>query len=75
MTLLTDGTSRKWEAAVWSPTWGVMEAAEGQSGSSHIAELSREVANTFPLHWLVDGGKRSVGVAGKVEKGQLAEGS
>lgn len=52
-----------------------MEAAEGQSGSSHIAELSREVANTLPLHWLVDGGKRSVGVAGKVEKGQLAEGS
>ncbi|GAB0202801.1 hypothetical protein GRJ2_002745700 [Grus japonensis] len=43
--LFTDGSCRivgkhrKWKAAVWSPTWRVAEAAEGQGESSQFAEV------------------------------------
>lgn len=33
------GTSRKWKAAIWSPTWRVTAAPEGPGGPSQIAEL------------------------------------
>ncbi|GAB0175673.1 hypothetical protein GRJ2_000032500 [Grus japonensis] len=43
--LFTDGSCRivgkhrRWKAAVWSPTWQVAEAAEGQGESSQFAEV------------------------------------
>ncbi|GAB0208306.1 hypothetical protein GRJ2_003296300 [Grus japonensis] len=43
--LFTDGSCRivgkhrRWKAAVWSPTWRVAEAAEGQGESSQFAEV------------------------------------
>ncbi|GAB0208067.1 ribonuclease H-like [Grus japonensis] len=44
-TLFTDGSCRtvgkhqRWKAAVWSPTWQVAEAAEGQGELSQFAEV------------------------------------
>ncbi|GAB0205808.1 hypothetical protein GRJ2_003046400 [Grus japonensis] len=43
--LFTDGSCRivgkhrRWKAAVWSPTWRVAEAAEGEGESSQFAEV------------------------------------
>ncbi|GAB0207238.1 hypothetical protein GRJ2_003189400 [Grus japonensis] len=43
--LFTDGSCRivgkhwRWKATVWSPTWRVAEAAEGQGESSQFAEV------------------------------------
>ncbi|GAB0192630.1 hypothetical protein GRJ2_001728300 [Grus japonensis] len=43
--LLSDGSCRivgkhrRWKAAVWSPTWRVAEAAEGEGESSQFAEV------------------------------------
>ncbi|RMC19287.1 hypothetical protein DUI87_03894 [Hirundo rustica rustica] len=33
------GANQKWKAAVWSPTRRVAQAAEGQGGSSQVAEV------------------------------------
>ncbi|RMC04192.1 hypothetical protein DUI87_19011 [Hirundo rustica rustica] len=76
------GMNRKWKAAVWSPTRQVAQATEGEGGSSHIAEfkaiqLALDIAERekwpklylYTDSWMV---ANAVGLAGKVEKGQLA---
>ncbi|KAJ7424432.1 hypothetical protein BTVI_06509 [Pitangus sulphuratus] len=34
-----EGLHRKWKAAIWSPTWPVAEAIEGQDESNQVVEL------------------------------------
>ncbi|RMC05566.1 hypothetical protein DUI87_18763 [Hirundo rustica rustica] len=78
------GMNQKWKAAVWSSTPQGAQATEGEGGSSQFAELKAvELAldiaekEKWPKLYLFtdlwNGSRCSVGLAGKVENGQLAE--
>lgn len=86
--LFTDGscciveTHLKMESC-WTPMRQATEATEGQGGSSQVVQLKAillvlnitewdKMANTLPLQWVTDSCKCSVGVAGLMEKDQLA---